>query len=113
MLRPCHFEPTFQKHAGVVCGGAQLHVTDRERFEPVRAAVAILAACHRLAPNRFDWGRPPYEYEETLMPIDILWGHEGLRSGVDTGASVDAILDGVDEEVADFVGRVEPYALYD
>ena len=33
-FRPCTFEPTFQKHAGLICGGAQLHVTDRNAFPP-------------------------------------------------------------------------------
>ena len=46
------------------------------------------------------------------MPIDILWGHEGLRTGVDNGASVDAILEGVPAEVDGFARAVEPYALY-
>lgn len=112
-FRPCHFEPTFQKHAGEVCGGAQLHVTDASAFEPVRTAVAIFRSCNDLAPDDFAWRPPPYEYEETLMPIDILWGHDGLRTGIDAGASVDAVLQAVEEEVADFVRAVEPYVLYD
>lgn len=112
-LRPCHFEPTFQKHAGVVCGGGQLHVTDRERVRSVRAAVAILAACRAEWPDEFAWRPPPYEYEETLMPIDILWGHAGLREGVDAGASVDEIMSGVDAELGRFTAQVEPDLLYE
>src|SRR5215211_453070 len=27
-FRSCAFQPTFQKHAGVTCGGVQIHVTD-------------------------------------------------------------------------------------
>lgn len=111
-LRPCWFEPTFQKHAGALCGGAQLHVTDRKRFRPVRAAVAILWACRRLSPDAVAWREPPYEYEEVLPPIDILWGHEGLREGIDAGASVDEILEGVEVELADFTRSVEPFLLY-
>jgi uncharacterized protein YbbC (DUF1343 family) len=112
-FRPCHFEPTFQKHAGEVCGGAQLHVTDAVAFDPVQTAVAIFRTCKDVAPDAFAWRQPPYEYEETLMPIDILWGHDGLRAGIDAGASVSAILEGVDVEVEDFVASAEPYALYD
>ena len=112
-LRPCSFEPTFQKHAGVVCGGGQLHVSDRAVFESVRAAVAILRACRDVAPDDFAWGQPPYEYEEVLHPIDILWGHEGLRNGIDAGASVDDILEGVDSELERFTESVEPFLLYD
>ena len=40
-LRPCHFEPTFQKHARSVCGGGQLHVDDGDRTRSVRAAQGL------------------------------------------------------------------------
>lgn len=113
VLRPCSFQPTFQKHAGRVCHGAQLHVTDARSFRPVQATVSILAACRRLAPEAFAWREPPYEYEDELAPVDILWGHDGLRTGVDAGASVDEILEGVEEELAAFTRSVEPYLLYE
>jgi uncharacterized protein YbbC (DUF1343 family) len=112
-LRPCWFEPTFQKHAGRVCGGGQLHVEDRDRFDPVHAAVALLVVARRLAPEGFAWRQPPYEYEEDLMPIDILWGHDGLRKAVDGGADVHEILEGVPDDLRDFAARVEPFLLYD
>lgn len=113
VLRPCHFEPTFQKHAGVMCGGAQIHVLDRDSFRPVRATVAVLAACRALAPDDFGWRDPPYEYEEVIPPIDILWGHAGLREGVDAGAAVGEILEGVDTELAAFGETARPYLIYD
>jgi len=112
-LRPCWFEPTFQKHAGVVCGGGQLHVTDRRRVRSVHSAVALLRAIRAQAPDDFAWRPPPYEYEETLEPIDILWGHAGLRDGVDSGASVDEILADVEAEISAFEASVQPYLLYD
>src|SRR5262249_2412129 len=34
-FRPAVFEPTFQKHAKHACGGCQIHVTDRQQFQPV------------------------------------------------------------------------------
>ncbi len=112
-LRPCWFEPTFQKHAGVVCGGGQLHVTDPGAVRSVRAAVALFAACRAQAPDDFGWRPPPYEYEEKLEPIDILWGHDGLRLGIEAGAGPDEILEGVDDEIAEFEASVRPYLLYD
>ncbi|MDX1645657.1 MAG: DUF1343 domain-containing protein [Longimicrobiales bacterium] len=113
VLRPCAFEPTFQKHAGRMCHGAQIHVTDPRRFRPVRAAVAILEACWTLAPEDFAWRPPPYEYEETLLPIDILWGGEGLRTALDAGAPVDTILSEAAEGMTAFRESVAPYLLYD
>ena len=53
VVRPCHFEPTFQKHAEVPCGGGQLHVLDPDAFEPIRATVAILAALGIIAAAAF------------------------------------------------------------
>ncbi len=111
-LRPCHFEPTFQKHAGALCGGAQLHVLEPEAFEPVRTAVEILVAVRALADELFAWREPPYEYEEVVPPIDLLWGHDGLRHGIDAGLGTAEILSGVDAELAAFTRSVEPYLLY-
>jgi uncharacterized protein YbbC (DUF1343 family) len=111
-LRPCHFEPTFQKHSGTTCGGAQLHVTDPAAFQPVHTAVAILHAVRGLAPDDFRWREPPYEYETERAPIDILWGHEGLRLAVDAGVSPDAVVQECSTELEAFEASVAPDLLY-
>src|SRR5205823_2898310 len=41
-FRSCVFVPTFQKHSGKACGGVQIHVLDRETFEPVITGIAIV-----------------------------------------------------------------------
>ena len=43
-FRPVVFEPTFQKHARVACGGCQIHVLDRAAFKPVLTGVALIDA---------------------------------------------------------------------
>jgi uncharacterized protein YbbC (DUF1343 family) len=111
-FRPCQFEPMFQKHAGVLCGGAQLHVEDRSAFRPVETAVAILRIARDMAPEEFTWRQPPYEYETEKMPIDILWGGTQLREGIDGGRSIEEILSGVDEELSAFEETVAEYLLY-
>ena len=85
VFRPLHFEPTFQKHAGRLCGGVQIHVADRDRFRPVQTAVALLTTVRALWPGEFAWRRPPYEYEHERPPIDILAGGPELREAVDAG----------------------------
>ena len=74
---------------------------------------ALLKACRDLWPTDFEWRPPPYEYEEVLPPIDILWGHDGLRRGIDGGASVDDIFEGVEAELADFRESVAGSLLYE
>jgi uncharacterized protein YbbC (DUF1343 family) len=88
LFRPLYFEPTFQKYAGRLCGGAQIHVTDRDRFKPFKAGVAVLKAIYDLYPVHFRWKKPPYEYEKEKMPIDILSGSGRVREGIEGGESL-------------------------
>lgn len=88
-FRPLFFQPTFQKHAGLLCGGAQIHVIKRERFKPFKTGVAILKAVHDLYPEQFTWKQPPYEYETEKMPIDILAGADRLRKEIESGEDLD------------------------
>ena len=85
IFRPLYFLPTFQKHANRVCGGAQIHVINRERFKPFKTATAILKVIYELYPDKFRWKNPPYEYERKLLPIDILAGTDRLRKDIEKG----------------------------
>ncbi|MBI5741290.1 MAG: DUF1343 domain-containing protein [Nitrospirae bacterium] len=89
IFRPMYFQPTFQKHAGSLCGGAQIHVTDRNIFRPFKTGVAIMKAVHELYPAHFTWKQPPYEYETEKMPIDILAGTDRLRKDIEDGRSLE------------------------
>src|SRR4029453_10544207 len=53
-FRPAVFEPTFQKHCKVACGGCQIHVTDRTAFKPVAGGGR---PDPRPRPHRFKAGR--------------------------------------------------------
>ncbi len=92
-FRPAFFEPTFQKHAKVSCGGCQIHVVDRRAFRPVRTSVELMAGFRREDPGRFAWREPPYEYEHEKQPIDILYGSDRLRTTIDAGGDVQALVD--------------------
>ena len=73
-FREAAFEPAFQKHAWQVCRGAQLHVTDRDIFRPLRTGLEILRTVREMHPRDFAWKQPPYEYEQEKLPIEILCG---------------------------------------
>jgi uncharacterized protein YbbC (DUF1343 family) len=111
-FRPVVFEPTFHKHAHRACGGVQIHVTDRRAFRPVLASVAVLGAFHDANPERFAWRQPPYEYEDRLMPIDILAGSEALRKGIEAGRSFRDIAEEWEEPTAEFERTRRRYLLY-
>ncbi len=84
-FRPAVFEPTFQKHARLTCGGCQIHVTDRRQFRPVLTGVALISMFYQINPVEFAWRQPPYEYEPEKMPIDILSGSTTLREQIEAG----------------------------
>ena len=73
-FRQASFEPGFQKFAGEICRGCQLHVTDRRTFRPVSTGLEILHVLKETYPDRFEWKQPPYEYEYEKLPIEILCG---------------------------------------
>jgi uncharacterized protein YbbC (DUF1343 family) len=111
-FRPVRFEPTFHKHAGKSCGGCQIHVTDRARFRPVATGVALIDQFRRAAPERFAWSDPPYEYERTRPPIDILYGSAELRLALGAGTSAAEIAEGWSEGVSAFRRLRERFLLY-
>lgn len=84
-FRAVQFQPTFQKHAGEICEGCFVHVTDKQTFRAVRTYVCALQIAHNLSNGQFQWKQPPYEYEFEKMPIDILWGSPWLREAIERG----------------------------
>jgi len=92
-FRSCGFMPTFQKHAGQACGGVQIHVTDREAFEPVIAGIAIVKSAFDLYGEQFRWKDPPYEYEYDRNPFDLISGSAKVREAIERGDSLGAIRD--------------------
>lgn len=91
-FRPLSFRPTFHKFAGQLCGGAQLHVTDRSSFLPYRTGIAILRAMRRLASEAFRWRTEPYEFVGDRPAIDLLTGSSAIREGVDAQRSLDELV---------------------
>src|SRR5438128_591293 len=73
-FRENYFQPTFNKFAGELCGGTQIHVLDRNVFHPFQTGVEIIRCIRKLYPESFAWKQPPYEYEHDKLPIQILLG---------------------------------------
>jgi uncharacterized protein YbbC (DUF1343 family) len=73
-FRENYFQPTFQKFAGELCGGAQVHVLDRNIYRSFQTGVEIIRCIRKLYPESFAWKQPPYEYEREKLPIEILLG---------------------------------------
>ena len=111
-FRPAVFEPTFQKHAKTSCGGCQIHVLDRQAFQPVLTGVALIEQVRAADPSSFAWRPPPYEYEHDKEPIDILAGSPALRTAIDAGARAEDLAREWARENLPFLALRERFLLY-
>jgi uncharacterized protein YbbC (DUF1343 family) len=86
IARPLTFRPTFQKHAGTLCGGVQIHPTRPDEFRPVALYVALIALARRQDPERFRFRTERYEYVDTIPAFDLLTGSSDARLAIEAGA---------------------------
>ncbi|HOB84585.1 MAG TPA: DUF1343 domain-containing protein [Bacteroidales bacterium] len=83
IFRIHNFIPTFNKYAGEFCHGIQIHVIRHEIYFPVATALEIIDSIIKTSsPGALSFNLPPYEYEKTLMPFDILSGDSVMRTSL-------------------------------
>ena len=112
-FRSCIFRPTFQKHAGTSCGGVQIHVTDRNAFEPVITGIAMVKLAYDLYPTEFRWKEPPYEYVYDRNPFDVIAGTSSIREAIEKGTDLGDIHKNWNEGLDAFRRVRERYLIYE
>ncbi|HEX2731970.1 MAG TPA: DUF1343 domain-containing protein [Polyangiaceae bacterium] len=100
VVRPTAFKPTFEKHAGTLCHGVMLHVTNAASFRPVATYLSLLTLARAQAPSDFTFRREAYEFEAERLAFDLLTGSSLAREAMEAGASA--------TEVADLISPVGP-----
>ncbi|MGW3387660.1 exo-beta-N-acetylmuramidase NamZ family protein [Streptomyces cinereoruber] len=102
-FREAYFAPTFSKFQGKTVGGVQLHVHDRESFDPVRTGIGLLVTARR-SWSGFAW-RPDNW-------IDKLTGSTRVRTLIDAGADTDEVVGAWQKDLAAFRAVRKEYLLY-
>ncbi|WLW56234.1 DUF1343 domain-containing protein [Streptomyces sp. YU58] len=102
-FREAYFAPTFSKFQGKTVGGVQVHVHDRDAYDPVRTGIALLVTAKKVW-SGFAW-RPDNW-------IDKLTGSTLVRTMIDAGADTDEVVAGWQEELAAFRAMRRKYLLY-
>lgn len=101
VVTPVH--PPDGKYAGVAIPGVRFLVTDRARHDPVRAAVALLAAIRAI-------------HRDSLVinprAFDRLAGGPAVREALEAGRTADEISQSWIPALEAFLRRREPYLLY-
>ncbi len=78
-FRPVRFTPTFSKYEGKPCNGIQIHVMDRDAFNPVIVGLTVIATIHDLYPREFAF---------KASDFDRLVGNDWVRQDVENGVPV-------------------------
>ncbi len=108
-FRPHVFQPTFQKHAGIACGGVKILIRDRQALQPVALGIEILCVLRALWPEHLEWRTEVYEFEQDRLAIDLLLGEHGLREAIDDGVSAQELMAGWATPAREFWERSAPW----
>jgi uncharacterized protein YbbC (DUF1343 family) len=99
------FRPSADKWAGQLCGGVQLHVTDRVAFRPVTAGLFLVDTVKRMYPDAFAYIKS--QREPDVFYIDLLVGNAQVRQALDDGANVQELVAEWQEELVSFQGAAK------
>ncbi|MFF4171528.1 exo-beta-N-acetylmuramidase NamZ domain-containing protein [Streptomyces sp. NPDC001744] len=102
-FREAYFAPVFSKFQGRTVGGVQLHVHDREAFDPVRTGIGLLVTARRTW-SGFAW-RPDHW-------IDRLTGSARVRTLIDAGADTAEVVGAWQADLDVFRAVRRGYLLY-
>ena len=102
-FREAWFTPTFSKFQGQLCGGCQVHVTDRSSYRSFATALHVIKAIRDMYPDKFEFHR---DYFDKIM------GTSKVREALEAGQTVPAVLEGLKPGIAAFAELRKPYLLY-
>jgi uncharacterized protein YbbC (DUF1343 family) len=112
VLRPMSFQPTFQKHAGRLCHGVQVHVTNPATFRSYEAYLRLIAKALEPLELGARYRTEEYEYVTDRLAIDLLTGGPEYRNAVDAGEGLEDVLRAEREGAARFEDERREAFLY-
>lgn len=107
-FRSVYFQPSASKHAGHVCQGVQLHVVERDVFDPIRTGFAALIALRAQCPDDFAWRIP----SGGIHNFDRLAGGEDIRRAIEAECDVDQLMAAWQGDLDSFAAVRQRYLLY-
>ncbi len=97
LFRPLAFTPMFNKHAGTVCRGVELHITDRDAYRPFETMLHMLRHFKKY---------PEFTVNRSSLALRI--GQDVLADDYDPAT----VLTRAAEDTKRFCENVEKYRLY-
>lgn len=110
-FRPITFVPDAGRHAGQVCHGVQVHVTDREAFRPVMVGLYLMGACRAQRPDGFEI--LDTSWEGPAPHLDLLTGMPAMRKAIQNGEPLTSMPEAWESDLACFDQARSKYLLYE
>ncbi|RIW34232.1 DUF1343 domain-containing protein [Bacillus salacetis] len=107
IARATSFIPTYQKYKDEVCGGVQLHITDRNKLNSFHAGISLLDIIADMYPNDFNFIRN----ENGKCFFDLLAGTKQLREHL-LNRNSSEFVSGCKVQEESFEKIKEPYLIY-
>jgi len=98
VFRAAHFTPAFNKHAGQLCGGVELHITNRSVYSPFAVLLYLYDALRKYP-----------EFEANPAGLRLRFGNDTLAGEYDPAQ----VLAASREKCERFREQIKPYLLYE
>ena len=106
-FRPIYFRPSVSKYAGERCGGVQVHLIDREKFQPLRTGLYLIKTVMEMYPDKFEWRVFKGEYF-----FDKLIGRGYVRKYLEEGYDIEYIEETWLKDLQEYRDRIKDIMLY-
>jgi uncharacterized protein YbbC (DUF1343 family) len=97
------FNPTFSKFKGELCGGAQIHITERNTYRPLATTLHIIKTIRDMYPDKFEFHN---KYFDKTM------GTSKVREAMLKGVAIKEIVAGFEEGLKIFAEQRKSFLLY-
>lgn len=102
-FRNTSFTPSFSKFSGQICQGVQLHVTNRNQFEPIKTALCLIGHLRFNYSSYFKWAENHF---------DRLAGAKEVRYCIEQGEPVESMLTRWHQKLGEFEIARREFFLY-
>jgi uncharacterized protein YbbC (DUF1343 family) len=103
LFRSQAYTPWFSKYQGELCQGVQVHVINRNTFDPVRSALHFMHETALLHPDKLTFNASSF---------DRLAGNSWIREALQAGKIVDDIVQNWERDLREFKKKRAGYLLY-
>ena len=102
-FKDVEFIPTFSKYSGERCSGCLIHVVNRENYSPFITSLHIIKTVMDIYPGTFEFHS---DYFDKIM------GTAKVREFLESGISIDQIVENYSKNLDEFKEKRKPYLLY-